>query len=51
MTTTVWTCDGCCKPVEGGRRYCSECLKAIAERSAPRDCKFCGGPIGAKLGS
>ena len=39
----IWRCDGCCKPMDIHRRYCDECLKAIAERSQPRDCKFCNG--------
>jgi hypothetical protein len=37
-------CDGCCKDMgERSTRYCEECMKKIAERSQPRNCRFCGG--------
>lgn len=37
-------CDGCLKDMgERSTRYCEDCMKAIAERAAPRDCHFCGG--------
>ena len=37
-------CDGCGKDMgERSSRYCLDCMKAIAERAAPKDCKFCDG--------
>lgn len=42
-TQDVWRCDSCCKPMEEHHRYCKTCLKAIAEREAPRACRFCDG--------
>jgi hypothetical protein len=37
-------CGMCCKDMgERATRYCEECNKKIAERAAPKDCKFCQG--------
>ncbi len=39
-------CDECLKDMgERSTRYCADCMKKIAERAAPRDCRFCDGKL------